>query len=118
MSKRDFPTVDELLDSIDLSFTNYKPSKEALHFWNVMQLIKGAKFFSAGIPILHYYFIDLVFGNVKREQLPYSEEINKRVALKKNKLAILCSRGLSKSTTFSCFLVIYMAMSGRLPGLK
>ena len=118
MSKRDFPTVDELLDSIDLSFTNYKPSKEALHFWNVMQLIKGAKFFSAGIPILHYYFIDLVFGNVKREQLPYSEEINKRVALKKNKLAILCSRGLSKSTTFSCFLVIYMAMFGRLPGLK
>ena len=79
MSKRDFPTVDELLDSIDLSFTNYKPSKDALHFWNVMQLIKGAKFFSAGIPILHYYFIDLVFGNVKREQLPYSEEINKRV---------------------------------------
>ena len=118
MSKRDFPTVDELLDSIDLSFTNYKPSKDALHFWNVMQLIKGAKFFSAGIPILHYYFIDLVFGNVKREQLPYSEEINKRVALKKNKLAILCSRGLSKSTTFSCFLVIYMAMFGRLPGLK
>ena len=42
MSKRDFPTVDELLDSIDLSFTNYKPSKDALHFWNVMQLIKGA----------------------------------------------------------------------------
>lgn len=112
------PTVDELLDTIDLTFPNYTPSKDALHFWNTMQLIKGPAFFTAGIPILHYYFIDLVFNNVDRDSLPYSKEVNKAVRLKRNKLAILCSRGLSKSTTFSCFLVIYMAMFGRLPGLE
>ena len=112
------PTVDELLDSIDLSFSNYSPSEDALHFWNTIQLIKGPEFFSAGIPILHYYFIDLAFGKVSRDSLPYSPEVNERIRIKQNKIAILCSRGLSKSTTFSCFLVVYMAMFGRLPGLK
>lgn len=113
----DLPTVDELLDTIDLTFPNYRPSADALHFWNTIQLIKGPEFFSAGIPILHYYFIDLAFGNVSRDSLPYSPEVNERIRMKKNKIAILCSRGLSKSTTFSCFLVVYMAMFGRLPGL-
>lgn len=111
------PTVDELLDSIDLTFPDYTPSKEALHFWNTMQLIKGPQFFSLGIPVLHYYFIDLAFNKVDRNSLPYTDDIKSRVKMKKNKLAILCSRGLSKSTTFSSFLVIYMAMFGILPGL-
>ena len=111
------PTVDELLDTIDLSFPNYEPSEDALHFWNTMQLIKGPEFFSAGIPLLHYYFIDLAFNNVNRDAFPYSEEVRSRIKIKKNKLAILCSRGLSKSTTFSSFLIIYMAMYGILPGL-
>lgn len=118
LKQNELPTVDELLDSIDLTFPNYSPSEEALHFWNTIQLIKGPEFFSAGIPILHYYFIDLAFGKVKRESLPYSKDVNERIRLKQNKVAILCSRGLSKSTTFSCFLVVYMAMFGRLPGLQ
>ena len=112
------PTVDELLDTINLTFPNYVPSDDALHFWATMQLIKGKDFFAYGIPKLHYYFIDLAFNNITREMLPYSDEINKRVRLNKDKIAILCSRGLSKSTTFSAFLVIYMAMFGRLPGLN
>ena len=115
---KQIPTVDELLDTIDLSFSNYTPSADALHFWNTMQLIKGPKFFTAGIPMLHYYFIDLAFNNVSREAFPYSDDVKDRIKIKRNKLAILCSRGLSKSTTFSSFLVIYMAMFGRLPGLK
>lgn len=117
MSKN-LPTVDELLDTIDLRFPNYSPSEDALHFWNTIQLIKGPEFFSAGIPLLHYYFIDLAFNRVSRDAFPYSEEVNSRISIKKNKLAILCSRGLSKSTTFSSFLIIYMAMFGVLPGLN
>lgn len=117
MSK-DLPSVDDLLDSIDLTFPNYTPSEEALHFWNTMQLIKGPEFFSSGIPLLHYYFIDLAFNKVERHAFPYSDDVKERISIKSNKLAILCSRGLSKSTTFSSFLVIYMAMFGVLPGLK
>lgn len=113
----ELPTVDELLDGIDLTFSNYTPSEEALHFWNTMQLVKGSEFFSSGIPILHYYFIDLAFNKVGRNSLPYPAELRGRIKMKKNKLAILCARGLSKSTTFSSFLVVYMAMFGVLPGL-
>jgi len=95
--KGESPSVDELLDCVDLTFDNYEPSDDALHFWSVMQLIKGDEFFSLGIPKLHYYFIDMAFGNVKRDHFPYSKEINKRIKIRKNKLAILCGRGMALS---------------------
>ena len=108
--------IDYLLENIDLSFDNYIPSEEALEFWTLARLIKGEDF-EVGNPLLHYWLVDLVFGNITQDQYPYTPEARKGIKLNKRKVAIMCSRGLAKSTTITLFLVLYMAIKGRLPGL-
>ena len=108
--------IDYLLDNIDLSFEGYIPSTDAIEFWSLARVIKGSDF-PVGNPLLHYWIVDLVFGNIKREQYPYTEEARKGIKLNKRKVAIMMGRGLAKSTTMTLFLVLYMAIKGKLPGL-
>jgi len=108
--------IDYLLDNIDLSFKGYIPSQDALEFWSLARIVKGEDF-EVGNPLLHYWIVDLVFGNITKEQYPYNDEAKAGIKLNKRKTAIMMGRGTAKSTTMTLFLPIYMAIKGKLPGL-
>ena len=108
--------IDDALDVVNLSFAGYTPSSDALEFWNIARLIKGEDF-EVDNPLLHYWMIDLVFGNIKREDYPYSEEINSKIKINNRKVALMLSRGLAKSTTLTLFLPLYIAIKGSMPSL-
>src|SRR5574344_213147 len=95
--------VDEALDCIDLTFNGYTPSKDALHFFNVIRLVLGEDP-EVDNGLMHYFLVDLVFGNVKRENFPYSQEINSRIRLNDRKIAIIASRFSAKSTIITAFM--------------
>ena len=106
--------VDEALDCIDLTFNGYTPSKDALHFFNVIRLVLGEDP-EVDNGLMHYFLVDLVFGNVKRENFPYSQEINSRIRLNERKIAIIASRFSAKSTIITAFMPIYIAVTGHMP---
>ena len=106
--------VDEALDSIDLTFNGYTPSKDALNFFNVIRLVLGEDP-EVDNGLMHYFLVDLVFGNVGRENFPYSEEINSRIRLNPRKIAIIASRFSAKSTIITAFMPIYIAVTGKMP---
>lgn len=107
--------VDEALDSIDLTFNGYTPSKDALEFFNLMRLVHGGDF-EVGNSLTHYFLVDLVFGNIARENFPYSDEIRSKIRINARKIAIIASRFTAKSTIITGFIPIYCAITGKLPG--
>ena len=111
--KRLAPTIDELLDNIDMEFTNYTPSDLALEFFAIVRVLLGEDF---EIPNkkFHYFMIDLIYGQVKREQFPYGS-INKYIKINKNNVAMVLSRGLSKSTIVTLYFPIVAAIKGMTP---
>lgn len=106
--------VDEALDTVDLLFNGYKPSKESLNFFNVIRLVLGEDP-EVDNGLMHYFLVDLVFGNIKRENFPYSKEINERIRLNPRKIAIIASRFSAKSTIITAFMPIYIAVTGHMP---
>lgn len=106
--------VDEALDCIDLTFNGYTPSKDALKFFNVIRLVLGEDP-EVDNGLMHYFLVDLVFGNIKRENFPYSPEINARIRLNPRKIAIIASRFSAKSTIITAFMPIYIAVTGHMP---
>ena len=106
--------VDEALDNIDLGFHGYTPSEDALKFFNIVRLVLGEDP-EVDNGLMHYFLVDMVFGNVKREQYPYSEEINQRIRLNPRKIAIIASRFSAKSTIITAFMPIYIAVTGHMP---
>lgn len=106
--------VDEALDCIDLTFNGYTPSKDALNFFNVIRLVLGEDP-EVDNGLMHYFLVDLVFGNVGRENFPYSKEINGRIRLNPRKIAIIASRFSAKSTIITAFMPIYIAVTGKMP---
>lgn len=106
--------VDEALDCIDLTFNGYIPSKDALNFFNVIRLVLGEDP-EVDNGLMHYFLVDLVFGNVGRENFPYSKEINSRIRLNPRKIAIIASRFSAKSTIITAFMPIYIAVTGKMP---
>ena len=66
--------VDEALDCIDLTFNGYTPSKDALNFFNVIRLVLGEDP-EVDNGLMHYFLVDLVFGNVNRENFPYNQKV-------------------------------------------
>ena len=107
--------VDKALDTIDLKFDNYTPSRDAIEFFNIVRLVLGEDP-EVSNSKMHYFLVDLVFGNIKREQFPYSPEINNRIRLNSKKIAIIASRFSAKSTLITAFMPIYIAITGKLPG--
>ena len=58
--------VDEALDTIDLTFGGYTPSEDALNFFNIVRLVMGEDP-EVDNGLMHYFLVDLVYGNIKRE---------------------------------------------------
>jgi phage terminase large subunit-like protein len=106
--------VDEALDNIDLTFGGYKPSEQALEFFNIIRLVMGEDP-EVDNGLMHYFLVDLVFGNVGRNNFPYSREIQERIRLNEKKIAIIASRFSAKSTVITAFMPIYVAVTGKLP---
>ena len=88
--------VDEALDSIDLTFGGYTPSEDALKFFNIIRLVLGEDP-EVDNSLMHYFLVDLLYGNVKREDFPYSKEIKEKIRINPRKIAIIASRFSAKA---------------------
>lgn len=89
-------TVVEYLNEVDYSFPGYVPSDEAIDFVNFIKLVNdGGE--ENETPLVHLRMMDDVFTEDKRN-------------------AILCHRGLGKTTLFAEYLILYIACFGFLPG--
>ena len=106
--------VDNALDNIDLTFNGYVPSKDAIEFFNIIRLVLGEDP-EVDNGLMHYFLVDLVFQNIKREQYPYSQEINAKIRLNPRKIAVIASRMSAKSTVLTAYLPIYAAITGKIP---
>ena len=107
--------IDAALDCIDLTFNGYQPSKEAIDFFNIIRLVMGEDP-EVDNSLTHYFLVDLVFGNITRDQYPYSKEIRDNIRLNPKKIAIIAARFTAKSTIITAFMPIYCAITGKLPG--
>ena len=106
--------VDEALDNIDLKFGDYTPSEDALKFFNIVRLVLGEDP-EVGNGLMHYFLVDLVYGNIKRENYPYSKDIQERIRINPRKIAIIASRFSAKSTIITAFMPIVTAVTGKIP---
>ena len=113
MPKYEFD-VDSALDTIDLGFGDYVPSRDAVEFFNIIRLVLGEDP-EVDSSIMHYFLVDLVFGNIERSQYPYSQEIQDKIRINSRKIAIIAARGSAKSTVITAFLPIYVAITGKIP---
>lgn len=102
------------LETYDSTFPNYTPSRDALDFFNLMRLVQGSDF-TVGNSLGQYFMVDLTFGHVTKEMYPYSKEVQDTIVVDQERIAMCCSRGVSKSTIITCFLPIYVAIKGELP---
>ena len=107
--------VDQALDCIDLTFGGYKPSRDSVEFFNIIRLVYGQDP-EVDNSLMHYFLVDLIFGNIKREQYPYSKDIQDKIRINDKKIAIIASRFSAKSTIVTAFIPIYVAVTGKLPG--
>lgn len=90
--------VEEWLEETDYSVDpDYVPSDFALEFINFIKLVNGEQGEEHKSPVIHYNMLDLVKG-------------------KKQHIANLCSRGLSKTTLMGEYLFLYLAVYGEIPG--
>lgn len=106
--------VDAALDCVDLRFTGYVPSQEAFEFFNLIRVFFGEDF-EVPNPIFHYFIVDMLYGNVKLEDFPYSKEILDTITVDPHKIGIISTRGSAKSTITSLFYPIVAAIKGSLP---
>lgn len=106
--------VDEALDSIDLTFGGYTPSEDALKFFNIVRLVLGEDP-EVSNGLMHYFLVDLIYGNITRDQYPYSKEIKETIRINPRKIAIIASRFSAKSTVITAFMPIVTAVTGKIP---
>lgn len=88
--------VDEALDTIDLTFNGYTPSEDALKFFNIVRLVLGEDP-EVGNGLMHYFLVDLVYGNINRDNYPYAKGIRDKIRLNPRKIAIIASRFSAKA---------------------
>lgn len=88
--------VEDWLKNTDYSFVGYMPKAEALLFVNFIKEVNGGSEENE-TPIVHLVMMDRVFNKDKR-------------------CAILCHRGVGKTTLFGEYLVLFIAAFGHLPG--
>ena len=106
--------LDRALDTVDLKFNGYGPSEDSLEFFALMRLVNGDNF-EFSTPLFHYWLVDLLFGNIERNQYPYSQEVNDTITINPKRIAIIASRGVAKSTVVTTFYPIYCAIKGKTP---
>jgi len=106
--------VDHALDTIDLSFPNYTPSKDAVEYFIYMKLILGHDP-DVSNSKAQFFMIDVIFGNVTQDMYPYAPEVNEKIRLNPKKVAIIATRFFAKSSLVTAFLPIYTAIKGEFP---
>jgi phage terminase large subunit-like protein len=108
--------VDLALDSIDLTFPGYIPSEVALEYFMMMRLVTG-KDFEFSTPKWHYFLVDVILGQITdTEMFPYSKEVRDMINIDPNRISVMASRGVAKSSVVTAFFPIYCAIKGVVPG--
>lgn len=97
-SKRVPFDIDEALDSVDLSFKNYTPSEAAIEFFILIRVFFGEDF-EVPNPKFHYFIVDMLYGNVKAEDFPYTTEVVEKINVNPARIGIISSRGSAKALT-------------------
>lgn len=88
--------VEEYLNEVDYSIPkDYVPTDFALSYVNFIKLVNGSDGEENKTPIVHYRMLDTV--------------------TKTNRSANMCHRGVSKTTLFGEYLILYLAVYGELP---
>lgn len=91
-------TVDDYLNEVDYSEDpNYVPSQFAVKFVDFIKMVNDGKGESSPTPTFHYKMLDSIANN------------NERVAN-------LASRGTAKTSIFAEYLILYIAVYGRIDG--
>lgn len=90
--------VEDWLNEIDYTFVGYMPSDMALLFVNFIKEVNGGAEENE-TPIVHLKMMDSVFNTARR-------------------CAILCHRGIGKTTLFGEYLILFIAAFGHLPGFS
>ena len=90
------PTVEDYLNNVDYEFKGYMPTDEALRFVNFIKAVNGGQEENK-TPIVHLVMMEKVFNKDRR-------------------CAIMCHRGIGKTTLFAEYLILYIAAFGYMPG--
>jgi phage terminase large subunit-like protein len=112
--KRERFDIDYALDNVDLTFSNYTPSTASLEFFNLIRVFYGEDF-EVPNPKFHYFIIDMLYGNLTKEQFPYPKDIQDLITINPRQVGIISTRGSAKSTITTLFYPIVAAIKGRLP---
>lgn len=89
-------TVEEYLNSVDYEFKGYIPTDDALRFVNFIKAVNGGAEENETPPV-HLVMMENVFNADRR-------------------CAIMCHRGIGKTTVFAEYLILYVAAFGEFPG--
>lgn len=89
-------SVEQWLNSLDYEFKGYMPTAEALMFVNFIKEVNAGSEENE-TPLVHLKMMDSVFNTEKR-------------------CAILCHRGIGKTTLFAEYLILFVAAFGYFPG--
>jgi hypothetical protein len=98
--KRNRFDVDYALDTVDLRFSNYTPSTDALEFFNLIRVFMGEDF-EVPNPKFHYFIVYMLYGNVTKEQFPYPNDLQDSILITSSQVGILASRGSAKALSLS-----------------
>jgi predicted phage terminase large subunit-like protein len=96
MSNQEKQPVEHWLNNVDYEFAGYMPTDEALKFVNFIKAVNGGSEENETPPV-HLVMMDRVFNKDRR-------------------CAIMCHRGIGKTTLFAEYLILYIAAFGNLPG--
>ena len=96
MAKYEQKTVEEWLKLTDYEFKGYVPLKEGLMFVNFIKEVNAGTEENE-TPLVHLKMMDSVFNEDRR-------------------CAILCHRGIGKTTLFGEYLILFIAAFGEFPG--
>lgn len=93
-------SVDDWLNQVDyndLNHGHYMPTAFALKFMNFIKLVNGGEGEQNLTPVVHLAMLDEIGG-------------------KKKQIANLCHRGLGKTTLMAEYLILYIAVFGKIDG--
>ena len=90
-------TVEQYLATVSYEIpSDYTPSDFALSFVAFIKLVNGGQGEENETPLVHMYMLDALVSGNKR-------------------IANLCCRGIAKTTLFGEYLILYLAVYGKLP---
>jgi len=96
IKKQEKRTVEQWLNTTDYEFKGYMPSDEALMFVNFIKEVNDGSEENE-TPLVHLVMMDGVFNGKRR-------------------CAILCHRGIGKTSLFAEYLILFIAAFGYFPG--